>query len=468
MPELEPEPGDEAEPTDDAVDFEDLYPAQPGPQRLFRKSRADIAIYGGAAGGGKSWSLLTEPLQHVDNGNFGAVIFRRTNPEITNEGGLWDESVKLYPLLQAEQAGHSWRFDSGASITFGAIQLEKDVFKWKSSQICLMGFDELTSFTEKQFWYMLSRNRSTCGIKPYVRATTNPDADSWVSELLAWWIDQETGVPITDRAGVLRWFVRVDDVLVWGDSAEELRRRHPGSFPKSLTFIPAKLEDNPALERLDPGYRANLMALPTVERERLLGGNWKVRLTGGMFFRAGSIGVLDYVPTASHVVRAWDLAALEGNGDWTAGLKMGVQSNGRYVILDMIAGQWETGGRDARIKQAADMDGIGVHQRLPQDPGQAGKSQVNHFARMLNGCNWSSGPVIGNKATRATRFAAAVNSGQVDMVRADWNKRLLDRLDRFPDSSVPDDEVDACADAFNTILDGCWISDETEVSSVSV
>lgn len=329
-------------------------------------------------------------------------------------------------------------------------------------------FDELTSFTEKQFWYMLSRNRSTCGIKPYVRATTNPDADSWVATLVAWWVDEETGNPIPERAGVLRWFVRVDDVLVWGDSADELRRRHPGSFPKSFTFIPAKLEDNPALERLDPGYRANLMALPTVERMRLLGGNWKVRLTGGMFFRAGSIGVLDWEPTATHIVRGWDLAALEGSGDWTAGLKMGVQGNGRYVILDLIAGQWETGGRDARIKQAADMDGISVHQRLPQDPGQAGKSQVAHFARMLNGCNWSSGPVIGNKATRATRFAAAVNSGQVDMVRADWNKRLLDRLDRFPDSSVPDDEVDACADAFNTILDGCWISDETEVSSVSV
>ncbi|CAB4144934.1 Archaeophage PsiM2, terminase large subunit [uncultured Caudovirales phage] len=451
-----------------AEEWEDVAP-HAGPQSDFLSTPADIAIYGGAAGGGKTWALIAEPLRHIELRSFNAVTFRRTSVQVRNAGSLWDESWKIYPQLGgvAKQSTLEWEFDSGARVKFAHMEHEATKLDWQGSAIALILWDELTHFTESQFWYFLSRNRSTCGIRPYIRATTNPDADSWVATLVAWWIDQETGYPILNRAGVLRWFVRVDDVLVWGDSAEELRRRHPGLLPKSLTFIPAKLEDNPALERLDPGYRANLMALPTVERERLLGGNWKVRLTGGMFFRAGSIGVLDYEPTVTRVVRGWDLASLEGSGDWTAGLKMGLQNNGRYVILDLIAGQWETGGRDARIKQAADMDGLSVHQRLPQDPGQAGKSQVAHFARMLNGCNWSSGPVIGNKATRATRFAAAVNSGQVDMVRADWNKRLLDRLDRFPDSSVPDDEVDACSDAFNTILDGCWVSDETETSAVS-
>src|SRR5436305_14925946 len=70
-------------------------------------------------------------------------------------------------------------------------------------------FDELTHFTAHQFFYMVSRNRSTCGVRPYIRATCNPDADSWVADFLAWWIDPQTGLPIPERAGVLRYYIRV-------------------------------------------------------------------------------------------------------------------------------------------------------------------------------------------------------------------------------------------------------------------
>lgn len=75
---------------------------QPGAQERFLSSHADIAIYGGAAGGGKSFALLLEPLRHIGNNDFGGVIFRRTSPQITNEGALWDEAGKLYPLVGGE------------------------------------------------------------------------------------------------------------------------------------------------------------------------------------------------------------------------------------------------------------------------------------------------------------------------------------------------------------------------------
>jgi hypothetical protein len=122
---------------------------------------------------------------------------------ITNEGGLWDESNKIYPLLSAKQkeTDHSWTFPAETVISFSHLQHEKNVLDWQGAQICFIGFDELTHFTERQFFYMLSRNRSTCGVKPYIRATTNPDADSWVAEFISWWIDQETGLPIMERAG---------------------------------------------------------------------------------------------------------------------------------------------------------------------------------------------------------------------------------------------------------------------------
>jgi len=251
---------------------------QPGPQEEFLSTAADIAIYGGQAGGGKSYGLLLEPLRHIGVPGFGSVIFRRTTPQIRNKGGLWDESGGLYRLLGAAPREQmlDWTWANGVTVKFAHLEHEGNKNDWQGAQIPLIGFDELTHFTESQFWYMLSRNRSVCGVRPYVRATTNADATSWVATLIAWWIDQDTGYPIPERAGKLRWFIRVNDELRWADDPAELRTLFPEIVPKSLTFIPAKLEDNRILQAKDPSYRANLMALPTVERERLLGGNWKI------------------------------------------------------------------------------------------------------------------------------------------------------------------------------------------------
>ena len=119
---------------------------------------------------------------------------------------------------------------------------------------------------------MLSRNRSTCGVRPYIRATCNPDADSWVAEFLAWWIDPETGFPIPERAGVLRYYVRVSGKIIWADQPEDLvqylpppETLPPGVDPPrpiSVTFIPASVFDNPALLQVNPEYLAWLLSLP--------------------------------------------------------------------------------------------------------------------------------------------------------------------------------------------------------------
>lgn len=263
---------------------------QPGPQEKFLSTPADIAIYGGAAGGGKTFAELLEPCRHLGNPNFGAVIFRRTTPEITNQGGLWDESFNIYPLLGGTPSVGNlrWTFPSGARVEFDHLQHETDKKKYQGSQIPCIEFDEVTHFTETQFWYLLSRNRSTCGVRPYMRATCNPDAASWVAKLIAWWIDQRTGYPIPERSGVVRWFVRASGAILWGDTKEECCKAAiamgvPAEKvkPKSFTFIAAKLEDNPALIEKDPDYEANLLAQSTVEQERLLSGNWKIADTEG-------------------------------------------------------------------------------------------------------------------------------------------------------------------------------------------
>lgn len=177
-------------------------------------------MFGGSAGGGKSFGLLLEPLRHVHNPRFGTVIFRRTYPEIMGTGGLWDTAGEVYPQLGAvpNKSGKSWRFPSGATVVFRHLEHEGDVYAWQGAQIPLIGLDELTHFTARQVFYLMSRNRSTCGVRPYGRATCNPDAGSWVAEFLSWWIDQLTGFPVPGRAGVLRWFYRKGDDIHWFDS----------------------------------------------------------------------------------------------------------------------------------------------------------------------------------------------------------------------------------------------------------
>jgi len=261
---------------------------QSAPQTKFFSTNADMAVYGGSAGGGKSWGIIVEPVRYLlSNPEFKGVIFRRETPQITRPGGLWDESMNIYPLLGAtskENPTLQWQFPNGSLIMFSHLQHEKNILDWQGSQIAFIGFDELTHFTETQFWYMMSRNRSTCGVKPYIRATCNPDPDSFVAKLVDWWIGED-GFPIQERSGVIRYFARISGELIWGDSKAEVSRitGQDENLIKSFTFIPAKLSDNTILEEKDPGYRANLMALPEVERARLLDGNWKVKKQGKYF-----------------------------------------------------------------------------------------------------------------------------------------------------------------------------------------
>lgn len=244
-------------------------------QAEYVRCSANIVVFGGSAGGGKSRVLLYQPIakdRHKVKG-FNATIFRRESKQVTSPGGLWDEASDIYPYFNATPHVGSleYRFPRfGSKIAFRHLEHEQDKHKYQGSQICMLGFDELPHFTQGQFWYMLSRNRSTCGIPPYVRATCNPDP-GWVRDLLAPWVaDDYDG----ERAasGETRWFIRVGGDIKWVD---------PGTpFAKSLAFIRSSVYDNPALLQRDPGYIATLMSLPEVERARLLDGDWNIRREG--------------------------------------------------------------------------------------------------------------------------------------------------------------------------------------------
>ena len=348
-------------------------------------------------------------------------------------------------------------------MNFAHISCDDDLSSWQGTEICYLGFDELTHFSRKQFLYMLSRNRTTCGIRPYVRATCNPDADSWVADFISWWIDQDTGYPIPERSGLVRYMCVLNDTIYFADTAEKLSEEHgiPIEQCKSVTFIASRLQDNKVLMESDPGYIANLNALLEVERERLLNGNWKIKPAAGMFFKRSQVTLLEELPKDVITwARGWDLAATseDENGDpaYTASVLIGKRRNGRYIVANVTNQRLSADDVRTHIKQTAQIDKKKykrVVERLPKDPGQAGKAQAQSFVKMLAGYVVKTIAESGSKETRAEPFAAQWQHGNVDVLLADWNEMYFTELESFPESKFKD-MVDASSSAFAEIENG--------------
>lgn len=452
-----------------------IIKAQPGPQVAFLSSPADINIYGGAAGGGKTFGILIDAARHIRTvKGYGAVIFRRETPQITNEGGLLDESRKIYPSqggVVRESPKIDWTFPPfNNRIHFDHLQYEKTCQAYDGAQICYIGFDQLEHFSEYQFFYMLSRNRSTCGIRPCIRATANPDSDSWLvrghggrddwgTGFISWWIDPNTGYPIPERAGVLRWFIRDNDSIVWADTAGELKSKYPDRQPKSVTFIPAKLSDNPILETINPEYRGNLQALSFVEQERLLEGNWKIRMQAGTVYKRLWFGdPVEAVPQGRQIVRYWDMAATRKgpknkDPDRTAGVKMCTEG-GIYYVMDVFTFRGNPGETEAERRAIKAQDGPSVKIREEQEGGSSGKTVVFLAARdQFKGYDYMGVPASGSKQARAVPSSRAAYNGLIKVKRAPWNDQFFAELEAFPDGKH-DDIVDAFAGAFNELAKG--------------
>lgn len=383
---------------------------QKGYQMNFLSSRADIVIGGGAAGVGKTYSLLLEVLRHKDVVDFGSVIFRRTSPQIKAEGALWDTSTGIYTHVGAEAKESSLAWDFGNSkLKFSHLEYEKNVYDWQGAQIPLIGFDELTHFSKKMFFYLLTRNRSTCGIRPYVRATCNPDPDSWVAEFITWWIDQETGFPIPERDGKLRYLIVDGDNYIWGDSVEEVIEKawylleevvsksniDPKDLVKSVTFISGSIYDNKELLTVNPSYLGNLLAQDADTQSALLRGNWKVVISEndiynyeaflGMFINKYKVDNNGRYITAD--------IAMKGSDKFVVGVWYGHElveiykmdkSKGNEIIdgIEMMAKKHKVQNRNIVF----DNDGVGSF----VDGFVEGAIEFNNGSKALNGENYAN------------------------------------------------------------------------------
>lgn len=267
---------------------------QPGRQSLFYECDADVIVFGGAAGSAKSSGLLIKAARYLDVTGYGAVLFRRTSGELRNDGGLVDQSRVFYDEIAGgvyRETFMDWEFPTGSSISFGYADKLKE--RYTGSQIGFVGIDEGQFWSESEINLLLSRNRSTSGVKPQLCITCNPDPDCYVATLVEWWINPITGYPIEERAGIVRYFYRIDRTLYWADTPDELEERFPDlsaiAPPKSFTFIPGTIYDNPILLKANPQYLATLLSLPKTEMERLLRGNWKITDSQVSLFDEGAI-----------------------------------------------------------------------------------------------------------------------------------------------------------------------------------
>jgi hypothetical protein len=228
---------------------------QPQPRQAAFMARAEYeALYGGAAGGGKSDALLAEGLRQVHIPHYRGIIFRKTFPDAAE---LVDRShdiyPRAYPSARYNDNKHFWRFSSGAKIYFGSMQYKKDRTKYQGKRYDYIAFDELTHFTYDEYSYMFSRNRpGGPGTRVYIRAATNPGGvgHGWVKERF-----------IAGKEPNRRY---VEDLNIAGQI-----------YKRDRVFIPSSIFDNKILLENDPNYIANLGMLPEAELKALLYGDWE-------------------------------------------------------------------------------------------------------------------------------------------------------------------------------------------------
>lgn len=443
---------------------------QPGPQEDFLNSGADIAVAGGSAGVGKTFGLCLDPTKWIGIEDFECVIFRRSAPQLTQAGGLWKTSKKLYYACGGvPREGYlDWTFPSGATIKFAHFERNRFEDDWQGAQIAVIGFDQLEAFEWDEFFFMFARNRSTCGIRPYIRATCNPDPDHWLRSFMDWWIDRDTGLPILERSGVIRWFVANSQTdVVWSDNRDDLiYALGPETKPTSFTFIPGLVTDNKILLEKDPGYLTRLEAMPWLYRQRLRWGNWNARATAGSFFKREWFEMVPAAPSIAKTVRYWDRAASAPNPknklqSYTAGVLMARDDKGTYYVCDVSRFQGTAGVVQQTVKNVASQDGEQVRVIFEQDPGQAGKVEAQLQVANVAGYLASINPVRESKGIRAAPFSAQCEAGNVKIVRGEWNDAYLNELDNFDGSDkCMADQVDASSGAFLTLTKtkraGAW------------
>ena len=250
-----------------AEESEVIFQPNQGPQYDFLAAPEKEVLYGGAAGGGKSYAMLMDLLRYASNGNHRALLLRRTLAELTE---LIDKSKQIYPRAfpsaRFKESTKTWIFPSGATALFSYVDQDDDVYRYQGMSFSWIGIDEVGHYPTPFVWnYLRSRLRTTDpSLDTYIRATANPGGSG------GWWLKKMFIDPAPPNDPF--WATDIDsrETLVYGRGHDK-----EGQPLFTRKFIPARLTDNPYLMQ-DGTYEAMLMSLPEVQRRRLLEGDWDV------------------------------------------------------------------------------------------------------------------------------------------------------------------------------------------------
>jgi predicted phage terminase large subunit-like protein len=387
------------------------------------------AFFGGAAGPGKTDGLLMGAVQLVERPRYSALLLRRTFRQLNQSNSIMSRARQWLANTDAvwKDADKRFTFPSGATITFGNLDSEDDVYQYDSSEFQYIGFDELTSFSERQYTYLFSRLRTTKDnpVPLRMRSASNPGnrGHDWVKT---------------------RFMIGQPSALL------------PRDFPERF-FLPASIQDNPHIRSQE--YLASLANLDAVRRRQLLEGDWEVTSSGNLFRREWFVIEDDWPRDVFGVVRAWDDAATRDGGDWTVGVLMALARSGIFYVIDVVRIQGSPLEVERLKAVTAYADSQLTNRRtailLQQEPGAAGKSYVDAQMRgPLRGFTVRVEHPTGDKYTRALPMSSAAQAGNVKLVRGKWNKDFVDELEQAgPDEKLydHDDQWDAAASAFNHV-----------------
>jgi hypothetical protein len=255
-----------------------VFKPNPGPQTTFFAASEREVLYGGAAGGGKSYALIADPMRYFENKNFRGIILRRTNDELREL--IWKSQelyTRIYPKTEKSpgavwrEKDKEWRFPSGARLWFTYLERDQDVLRYQGQAFTYIGFDELTQYpTPFAFEYMRSRLRDASGTLPlFIRATSNPGGPGhgWVKRMF---IDPAPPGKAFDARDL-----ETGEVLLIPHGDPDFPKEKWGQPLFQRRFIPAKLSDNPHLAN-DGQYKMNLLSLRENLQRQLLEGDWDV------------------------------------------------------------------------------------------------------------------------------------------------------------------------------------------------
>lgn len=425
-------------------------PLEPSPrQEAFLRLPQLEVLFGGAAGGGKSVALLMAALQFADVPGYHALLLRPSLTELQLPGGLIELSQNWLAGTKANWSGElkQWRFpgrgktgSDGASVGFGYLSDLNDVARYAGTSYSFIGFDELVRFSEPQYRRMFRVLRQPDPAQGVLPAA--PDGTTLAA------------VPLRARA--------TSNPGGPGHGWVKTRFVDPGSRHEGAIFLPARMIDNPYIDR--PAYLHSLAELPNSDRERLLRGDWEIADEGELFQRAW-FEVIDAneLPARTRAVRFWDLAGTEPGSaspdpDYTVGLRLELDTpSGTFYISHIARARRAPGAVERLVHETAQADGPTVSIYIEQEPGAAGVALVDRYKRhVLRGYSVYSRRATGAKEVRARPAAAAAENGLIKIVRGPHLLEFLDELCAFP-NGPHDDCVDALAGAHAELSRGSRI-----------